>query len=156
MAFPYSLTANDLLARFEQQKLVEITDTTHDPPTTRDDAKIETAANDAANELELYASQYYTIPLSPFTSTLRPLFLDLWAWRLLFNCKPDWLSTDRSDNGFSWSDRRKELLGWLKDLQNGKATLPGMTEIGSSSSSGGAWATSGEGVMTRTNLLRLP
>lgn len=155
--FPYGLTADDLHARFAEQKLVEITDETNDPPTTRDDQLIEDAANDAAGELEGYAGAYYTLPLDPFTSTLRTNFLDLWAWRLLFNCKPDWLEQERMSDGFSWKDRRKELVKWMEGLASGASQLPGVTLISSTSSSGGgAWSAAGNNVMTRKSLLELP
>ena len=157
MAFPYGFVADDLLERFSQKRLVEITDVTQNPPTTRDDAAIEQAAIDAAGELDMSAGRYYVTPLAPFTDGLGMVFLDLWAWRLLFNCKPDWLESEQKGEGFSWSDRRKELVAWLKGLSSPKreTVLPGCTEVATRTSSSGIKFTTGTPVMTKTSLRKV-
>jgi hypothetical protein len=158
MAFPYDFVANDLRERFDEQRLIEITDVTNNPPTTRNDAAIEKAAIDAAGELEKHAGRYYVTPLTPFPAFLRPDFLDLWAWRLLFNCKPDWLQAEARGEGFSWSDRRRELLTWMQGLSSPdrKSVLAGCTELSERTSASGVWATSGTPKMTREKLERCP
>lgn len=157
MGFPYGLTAEDLQARFSEQKLIDITDEVNDPPTTLNEELLEDAANDAAGELESYAGAYYQLPLQPLIGILRTNLLDLWAWRLLFNVKPDWLETERISDGFSWKDRRKELVKWMESLAAGSVSLPGVTPLSATSTtSGGAWSTGGTNVMTRKKLQELP
>ncbi len=156
---PYSLTADDLLERFSQQRLVELTDPTG---AARDDAKIELAALDAAGELEMAAARYYQVPLTPFTQGLRVIFLDLWAWRLVFNNRPEWLNTaDPADDNYALVRRRKELDAWLKAIANGdpekRQVIAGCEPLTSTPepSSGGAWSKGGGNVMTRESLLKL-
>lgn len=158
MAFPYGFTANDLLERFSQKQLIDITDTTSSTPTTRDDAAIEKAAIDAAGEFEKHASRYYVTPVDPLPSWLRTDLVDLWAWRLLFNCKPDWLEQESKGEGFSWSDRRKELLKWLSGLSSPKreSVLPGCAELSALSSASGVWSQAGTPRFTREKLEGCP
>jgi phage gp36-like protein len=158
MSFPYGFVADDLLERFSEERLVQITDVTNNPPSTRDDAAIEKAANDAAGELDMAAGRYYVTPLDPLTGGLRMVLLDLWAWRLLFNCKPDWLESEQKGDGFSWSDRRKELMAWLKGLSSPKreTVLPGVAEIAERTSASGIVFQAGTPVMTKTNLWKVP
>ena len=158
MSSPYGFVADDLLERFSEERLVQITDVTNNPPTTRDDAAIEKAAVDAAGELDMSAGRYYVTPLDPFSDGLRTVFLDLWAFRLLFNCKPDWLESEQRGEGFSWSDRRKELITWLRGLSSPKreTVLPGCTEVATRTSTNGISFRAGTPVMTKTNLWRVP
>lgn len=155
---PYDLTADDLLERFSEQRLVELTDPQN---LARDDEKIERAALDAAGELEMAAARYYQVPLSPFTEGLRVIFLDLWAWRLVFNNHPEWLNTaDAADDNYALVRRRKELVAWLKSIGDAdpekRTVLPGCEPIASTPepSSGGAWSRPARNVMNRSTLLK--
>lgn len=158
MAFPYGFAADDLLERFSEERLVQITDVTNNPPTTCDDVAIEKAAIDAAGEMEKHASRYYTIPVTPFPGWLRTELLDLWAWRLVFNCRPDWMEAEQKGEGFSWTDRRKELVKWLTGLSSPKreSVLPGCTELGALTSATGVWSQGGTAKFTREKLERCP
>ena len=158
MAFPYGLTANDLHERFEEAKLIQITDDVANPTGLRDDAKIERAAIDAAGEIAMAAASKYAVPLTPLTDEVRPILIDLWAWRLIFNNRPLWLNTtDPSEDNYAWTRRRKEIVVWLRDLQAGKFTLPGVAlATAASPASGGSWSQGGTNVMTRAGLLKLP
>ncbi len=151
MAYPYGLKLEDLYERLTPARIGEITD--------NDNAKVELAAIDTAAEIELYAGKYYVVPLAPFTSGLRMIFLDLWRWRLIFNCKPLWLNTDdKNSDEYAIAKRRGALEAWLAGLcSEPRATvLPGVTELSSgAASSGGAWSTGSDALMTRKALLKL-
>jgi phage gp36-like protein len=158
MAFPYGFTANDLLERFSADRLVQITDVVNAPPETRDDVAIEKAAIDTAAELEKHGARYYVFPLTPFPTYLRADFLDLWAWRLLFNVRPDWVEVEKTTDGYSWADRRKELVVWLNRLSSPKreAVLPGCQEVTTRVSASGVAYRAGTPVMTPANLWKVP
>jgi hypothetical protein len=149
--YPYGLKLEDLHERLTPQRIAEITD--------GDDSRIEQAAIDTAGEIELYAGKYYAVPLSPFGAGLRAIFLDLWRWRLIFNCKPEWLNTDdRESEEYAIAQRRKRLEAWLAGLPSDtrSTVLPGAVEVTSgSTSTGGAWSTGGQPVLTRTALRRV-
>ena len=151
MAYPYGFTPEDLLQRFSQTRIDEITD--------NQPAKIEQAAIDTAAEIELFASRYYVTPLDPFAAGLRTIFLDLWRWRLLFNCKPEWLNTsDKDSEEYAIAARRKQLELWLAGLgsDSRETVLPGATEISASrSTNASAWSTGSSAVMTRAALLKI-
>ena len=152
MAYPYGLSLEDLYERLPSARINEITD--------NDNTKVERAAIDTAAEIELYAGKYYATPLAPFTSGLRMIFLDLWRWRLIFNCKPLWLNTDdKESEEYAIAQRRKRLEVWLASLSSDArdTVLPGVAELSASSvsTSASAWSTGSSPVMTRTALLKI-
>lgn len=144
MAFPYGFTANDLHERLTPARVSDITD--------NEDGKVEQAAVDTAAEIELFAGRYYAVPLSPFTAGLRTLFLDLWRWRLIFNCKPLWLNTDdKSSDEYAIAQHRKRIEAWLAGLASDDrvSVLPGVAERTTGVAPTGAWSTGGASRMTR-------
>ena len=151
MAYPYGLTIEDLHQRLAAARIAEITD--------NDTSKVEIAAHDSAGEIELHAAKYYAVPLTPFTAGLRTIFLDLWRWRLIFNCKPEWLNTDDKDSEeYAIAQRRKRLEVWLAGLSSEppSTVLPGVAELSAvTTSTGGAWSTGSRPVMTRAALLKI-
>jgi hypothetical protein len=152
VAYPYGLALQDLYERLTPERINEITD--------NDTAKVELAAIDTAAEIELYAGKYYAVPLGPFTPGLRMIFLDLWRWRLIFNCKPLWLNTDdKESEEYAIAQRRKRLEVWLAGLcgDTRDTVLPGVAEVSNSSVSANAsaWSTGSAPVMTRASLLKI-
>ena len=151
MSFPYGFKLEDLYERLAPSRIDEITD--------NDNSTVEQAAIDTAGEIELYAGKHYAVPLSPFTAGLRTIFLDLWRWRLIFNCKPEWLNTDdKESEEYAIAQRRKRLEVWLVGLssETRPTVLPGVAELTSGvTSTGGAWSTGTRPVMTRGALLRI-
>jgi phage gp36-like protein len=149
--YPYGLKLEDLYERFTPQRISEITD--------GDNSKGEQAAVDTAGEIELYAGKYYAIPLAPFGAGLRTIFLDLWRWRLIFNCKPEWLNTDdKESEEYAIAQRRKRLESWLIGLSSDArdTVLPGVAEVTSSTTTtGGAWSTGSTPVLTRAALRKV-
>jgi phage gp36-like protein len=149
--YPYGLKLEDLYERLSPQRVGEITD--------GDNSKVEQAAIDTAGEIELYAGKYYAVPFAPFGAGLRTIFLDLWRWRLLFNCKPEWLNTDDKDSEeYAVAQQRKRLECWLTGLASDarETVLPGVTETATSgTTAGGAWSTGGPALFTRSALRRL-
>ncbi|HET7437518.1 MAG TPA: phage protein Gp36 family protein [Thermoanaerobaculia bacterium] len=149
--YPYDFKQEDLHERLTPARIDEITD--------GDDTRVEQAAIDTAGEIELYAGKYYVTPLAPFTAGLRTVFLDLWRWRLLFNCKPEWLNTDdKESEEYAIAQRRRRLESWLAGLSSDdrSTVLAGVVERGSgATSTGGAWSTGSRAVMTRASLLKL-
>lgn len=147
MAFPYGFAANDLHKRLSPSRIAEITD--------GDASKVEEAAIDTAAEIELHAGKFYSVPLAPFTDGVRTLFLDLWRWRLLFNCRPEWLNTDdKESEEYAIAQQRRRIEKWLCEFSPGD--LPGVTAISDGASqSGGAWSIGSVPVMTRRALLKL-
>lgn len=57
-------TLSDLIARFGEAELIQLTDTTHRPPTTVDELKVEVALSDASIEIDGYVGMLYRMPLA--------------------------------------------------------------------------------------------
>lgn len=147
MAVPYGLTATDLHERLSPERIADITD--------NDDQKVEQAALDTAAEIELFAGRYYAVPLAPFTGGLRTLFLDLWRWRLIFNCKPLWLNTDdKASDEYAIAQNRRRIEAWLAGLSSDERTivLPGVAERSTDIAPSGAWSAGGGTRMSRKAL----
>jgi pyridoxine 5'-phosphate synthase PdxJ len=151
LPYPYGLKLEDIYERMPPARVADVTD--------GDLSQVERAAIDTAAEIELHAGKYYQLPLAPFTSGLRMIFLDLWRWRLLFNCKPEWLNTDDKDSEeFAIAQRRKRLEAWLTGLSSDArpAVLPGVAELSTGSGTASdAWSIGSAPVMTRRALLRI-
>jgi phage gp36-like protein len=113
MANPYGFTAADVLARFSETELTQLTDGAD----TFDEEKVDQAIRDGCAEFDGAASRYYMTPISPLSEWVRTILLDLIAWRLIFNCKREWLNTDQQD-ALAWTARRKEIVAWLAGLQS--------------------------------------
>jgi hypothetical protein len=149
--YPYGLTLEDVYERIAPARVAEITD--------NDNSKVEQAAHDTAGEIELHAGKYYVVPLAPFSAGLRTIFLDLWRWRLLFNCKPAWLNTsDKESEEYAIAQQRRRLEPWLAGLasEDRSTVLPGVAELTSgATSTSGAWSTGSAPVMTRASLLKI-
>jgi phage gp36-like protein len=155
MAYPNGLARELILQRFSEARLVQITDQTNRPASTVDEAALERAANEAYGEFEQHASRFYVMPLAtPLPQWLLTILIDLWAFRLLFNCRPEWLETEQTRDGFSWKDRRKEIVAWLEGLSSPKreSVLPGFVEIAVRQSTTGVFAYSEPRVMVRSTL----
>src|SRR5437763_13808580 len=107
----YDLVAADVLARFTADELEQLTDGTG----TFDETKVDQAIRDGAAELDGWVARYYETPLTPLTEAVRTNLLDLIAWRLIFNCKREWLN-DSGEKALVWARRRTELLKWMQDI----------------------------------------
>ena len=56
-------TIADMSARFDKQELIELTDKTNIPPAEIDQAKVQTAIDDAVAFVDGYIAQVYALPL---------------------------------------------------------------------------------------------
>lgn len=153
MSNAYGFTSNDVLARFSEQELEELTDGAG----SFDEQKVDQAIRDGAGEFDGWASRYYETPISPLTEAVRTNLLDLFAWRLIFNCKREWLNAEQ-EKALIWQGRRKELLVWMTALGSVKrdVVLAGCVERTTPAAPRGLpKAVAGTPQMTRAKLLKL-
>jgi len=111
MSNAYGFTSTDVLARFSADELTQLTD----GEDVFDPAKVDQAIRDGCAEFDGYAARYYVTPVSPLFEWIRTILLDLIAWRLIFNCKREWLNTDQ-EKALAWTARRKEILTWMQAI----------------------------------------
>jgi phage gp36-like protein len=149
----YDFVAADVLARFSADELEQLTDGEGE----FDETKVDQAIRDGAGEFDGWASRYYETPVTPITEFIRTNLLDLIAWRLIFNCKREWLNAEQ-EKALIWSKRRAELLKWMQDIGSVKreAVLADCAERGTPAAPKGMpRAVSGTQHMTRGKLLKL-
>jgi phage gp36-like protein len=153
MSNAYDFVASDVLARFTEDELEQLTDGVG----SFDSAKVDQAIRDGAGEFDGWVSRYYEVPVTPLTEFIRTSLLDLVAWRLVFNCKREWLN-DGGEKALIWAKRRAELLKWMQDVGSVKrdAVLAGCTERATPAAPKGMpKAVAGVQQMTRGKLLKL-
>ncbi len=103
-------TEADLLARFGEQELIELTDM--DDRGIVDSAKITAAINDASAQIDAYLASRYQLPLSNVPTELKQHCCHIARFNLYRNGAPD----DVKEN-------RNNALGFIKDVAKGIASL---------------------------------
>ena len=140
----YGLVAADLLARFTEQTLIQLTD----GAATFDEETIETQIDAEENHFDGFAGVYYALPVRTATDTVpgvvRESLLDGVAIRLLSR-KPEFV-TDESDLQKFWRAARTELKDWKNGLSHPSRPkqIPDAVERAAPVATGGTAEASGE------------
>lgn len=102
----------DLIDRFGQRELIELTDRADPPTGTIDAAVVAGALADAAEVINSYIGRRYDLPLAETPAVLRRVAADIARFYLH---KDDPIEAARNAHA--------EALKWLKDLAEGRAVL---------------------------------
>lgn len=144
VASQYNLTPNDLLERFTEEQLTQLTDGS----TSFNTAVIEKQIDGEERTFEGFAGVYYAVPVrngsSAVPGIVREMLLDGVALRLLFR-KPEFLNSG-GDLAPLWDRKARELNAWKMALSDPsrKVQIPGGLELGSPTAVAGAAALAGE------------
>lgn len=110
---PYATTA-DLIARFGEQSIIDLTDRADPPAGVVDAAVVAAALADAHAEIDGYLAVKYQVPVTASADRLRAVACDLTRYRLHGDRVTDEVRT-----------RYEDAVRWLRDIAAGRAVLPG-------------------------------
>lgn len=131
-------TQQDLIERFGETELIQLTDRAEPPSGAIDAAVIARALADADDQINAYLAARYTVPMSPAPKLLTRLAADL-ARYALYEDRVTEIVRQRFD----------AAIAQLKDIAAGKASL-GVDAAGDEpASSGGPEAEANDRVFTR-------
>ncbi|MEG2173141.1 MAG: DUF1320 domain-containing protein [Desulfovibrionaceae bacterium] len=105
-------TQGDMIARFGEEQLVQLTDRAHPPTDVIDKAVLEAALIDAAEVVDSYVAGRYQVPLSPVPAPVRRWCADMSVYYLHRKGVPEHIRKAYED-----------ALAALKDVAKGTIQL---------------------------------
>jgi phage gp36-like protein len=139
---PYA-TKQDLIDRFGETELKQLTDRTNVPPTTIDDTVVTRALDDATALADGYLGKKYALPLSVTPPVLTKLVADVARY---------YLHGKRAEKDGPVAIAYKEAVAWLRDVSNGLVQLDADGVAPSQAGGGSVKATAPGRVFTRDSL----
>jgi phage gp36-like protein len=116
-------TQQDLVTRFGEQSLIDLTDRADPPLGEIDAAVVAVAIADAQAEIDGYLAVRYALPVTVSADRLRSVMCDLVRYRL---------HGDRVTEEVR--ARFEDARAWLRDVSAGRVVLPGASAPGGASS----------------------
>jgi phage gp36-like protein len=133
----------DLVDRFGERELVQLTDRTNKPPSTVDDVVVGRALGDADGTIDGYVGKQYALPLSVVPPVLTKIAADLARYYLHGEAAgPDSIVT-RNYNG---------AVAWLKDVAKGLVSIDDGAETPAQAGGGAIKTSAPNRVFTRDSL----
>ncbi|KQO53074.1 gp436 family protein [Methylobacterium sp. Leaf85] len=105
---------SDLIVRFGETELVQLTDLTHKPPTTVEQDTVDRALGDATAFIDGYLSKVYGLPLASVPANLVKMCCDIARY---------YLHGKRVDKDSPITRAYAEAVAWLKDVAAGRVKL---------------------------------
>lgn len=120
-------TQQDLVDRFGQAELVQLTDRTNKPATTIDADVVTRAIDDAASLVDGYLKKAYALPLSTVPGILTKISADIARY---------FLNGRAAEKGSPVDIAYRDALNWLANVANGVVILDsaGIAPAGSGAS----------------------
>ncbi len=109
-------TLEDLKKKLEPGRLIELTDTVNNPPSTIDAGMVSRAVQDADSIIDSYLSRRYAVPINPVPPSLRQASAIMAIYSLY---------VFRSADPEVWRKRYEDVIGWLEEVSTGTAELDG-------------------------------
>ncbi|SEH22535.1 DUF1320 domain-containing protein [Rhizobium sp. NFR12] len=139
---PYA-TQQDLIDRFGEEELIQLTDRTNIPVSTIDATPIDRALTDAAALIDGYLAKFYRVPLASVPPILVKMACDIARYYLHGR------SADKDD---PVSRAYREATRWLENVSKGQVTLE-IEGVSAPQAGGGSVKASAPGrVFTRDSL----
>ncbi|WP_428429536.1 gp436 family protein [Pararhizobium sp.] len=107
-------TKQDLIDRFTEKELIQLTDTVNRPATTIDDTPVNRALGDADALIDGYLAKLYRLPLSVVPKVLTKTACDIARY---------YLHGKAADKDSPVTTAFKQAESWLKDVAKGVVTL---------------------------------
>lgn len=105
---------SDLIARFGETELVQLTDRANKPPTTVNQDTVGRALGDATSLIDGYLSKVYGLPLASVPSNLVKMCCDIARY---------YLAGKAAEKDGAVARAYNEAVLWLKDVANGRVKL---------------------------------
>lgn len=135
-------TKQDLIDRFGELELKQLTDRVNKPPTTIDDTVVGRALSDASELADSYLGKLYTLPLSTVPPALVKNCADIARYYLHGKAAQDTII----ETAYS------QALAWLKDVAKGLVTIPAEGIMPAPAGGGSIRAKPNDRVFTRDSL----
>ena len=136
-------TKQDLIDRFGEMELKQLTDRVNTPPTTIDDTAVTRALDDATGLADSYLGKQYALPLSVTPDRLIKVVADVARY---------YLHGKRADKDSPIARAHDEALAWLKDVARGLVALDAEGVVPAQSGGGSVKAKPADRVFTRDSL----
>jgi phage gp36-like protein len=104
----------DLIDRYGEDELIQLTDRANLPATTIDAAVVSAAIRDAENLADSYIAKKYQVPLVPVPDVLIPMICQIGRY---------YLHGRRLDKDDPVTRDFERAIAWLKDVANGTVQL---------------------------------
>jgi phage gp36-like protein len=134
-------TLADLIARYGDRELVQLTDRADPPAGLIDPDVAAKALTDASAMIDSYLGQAYTLPLATTPSVLVETCQSIARYKLHPGEATDRVRTDYTD-----------ALKWLGQIAKGQASLPGIEPTKVEGGSGAILTSSGDRLFSRETL----
>lgn len=134
---------SDLIDRFGERELVQLTDRTHTPPSTVDDVVVGRALDDAAGLIDGYLGKVYALPLASIPANLIKLSADIARY---------YLHGKSADKDSAVTRAHGEAIAWLKDVAAGRVQLDAGGEVPATVPGSAGRFTGSDPVFTRASL----
>ena len=108
------VTQQDLIDRFGEAELIQLTDRTNLPASTIDSTVVSAAIADAENLADSYLAKRHVLPLNPVPDVLTPVVANLARYALF---------GDHADKDNAVTRNYRDAIGWLKDVASGTVQL---------------------------------
>ncbi|WFE92301.1 DUF1320 domain-containing protein [Roseibium porphyridii] len=108
------VTQQDLIDRFGDRELIQLTDRTNLPAATIDATVVAAKISDAEAMADSYMAKRYKLPLNPVPDVLIPIVANMARY---------YLYGERAETESAVTRNYKNALGWLKDVANGTVQL---------------------------------
>ncbi|TXN60893.1 DUF1320 domain-containing protein [Methylobacterium sp. WL6] len=105
---------SDLIERFGELELVQLTDRTHKPQSTVDDVPVDRALGDASALIDGYLGKVYALPLAGVPANLVKMSADIARY---------YLHGKAADKDSPVTRAFGEAVAWLKDVAAGRVQL---------------------------------
>ncbi|RVA07642.1 DUF1320 domain-containing protein [Mesorhizobium sp. M7A.F.Ca.US.002.01.1.1] len=133
----------DLIDRFGEKELRELTDRTNRPPTTIDDTVVGRAVNDATALIDGYIAKKYSLPLVTVPDILVKVAADLARY---------FLHGKAADKDSPVTAAYNQAVAWLKDVAKGLIELDDGGEAPEPAGGGAIKTSAPNRVFTRDSL----
>ncbi len=142
MTMPYA-TLQDLVDRFGERELIQLTDRVHVPPTTVDETIVGRALGDAEALIDGYVGKIYALPLATVPTALVKVASDIARY---------FLHGKSAEKDGPVLRAYSEGLAWLKDVSRGIVQLDVGGAVPAAAGGGSIRASRPDRVFTRDSL----
>ncbi|MES0879694.1 gp436 family protein [Roseibium sp. SCP14] len=137
------VTQQDMIDRFGEQELIQLTDRTNRPASTIDATTVAAAIGDAEKLADSYLAKRYALPLTPVPDVLVPIVANIARYNLY---------GERAEKDSAVTRNHKDALTWLKDVAAGTVQLEAAGVASGQSAGGQVQVSAPERIFSRDSL----
>tara|TARA_R100001129_G_scaffold173048_1_gene144165 strand:+ start:341 stop:772 length:432 start_codon:yes stop_codon:yes gene_type:complete len=137
------VTQQQLIDRFGEKELIQLTDRVNRPATTIDDTVVDGAIADAVALVDGYVGKVYKLPVSPVPTVLTRMSADIARY---------YLHGKSADKDGPVHRAYLEAVAWLKDVSKGLVSIDADGVVSAPAGGGSIRAKTGDRVFTRDSL----